>query len=222
MTREKLLYAQKQGLALFEAIETEQLIRPGITEQELCSAIGRLAAEKFGIREYWHKKIVRTGSNTLANYPDDPPDRIIAPDDILFVDLGPVVAGYEADLGRTYVLGDDPRKIKLKQDTETAWYEIRDWCRQQKSIPAARLYQLAVDKAGAYGWTFSGAIAGHIVGRFPHEQPDDPKSWALDIHPDNPDDIFLPDREGLPRHWILELQFIDPENQVGAYFEQLL
>lgn len=222
MSREKLLQAQEQSLALFRAIETEELIRPGITERELCSAIDHLAADRFNIQDHWHKKIVRAGSNTLANYPDNPPDRVIAADDILFVDLGLVVAGYEADIGRTYVLGNDPRKIKLKHDTEKAWYEIRDWYRQQKTIPAAALYQIAVDKAREYGWTFSGAIAGHIVGRFPHEQPEDPNSLALDIHPDNPDDIFLMDPEGKPRHWILELQFIDPVHRIGAYFEQLL
>jgi len=222
MSREKLLHAQEQSLALFRAIEMEELIRPGITERELCSDIARLAEKQFHILDHWHKKIVRAGSNTLANYPDNPPDRVIAADDILFVDLGPIVAGYESDIGRTYVLGNDPRKIKLKHDTEKAWYEIRDWYRQQKTIPAAALYRMAVDKAREYGWTFSGAIAGHILGRFPHEQPEDPNSLALDIHPDNPDDIFLTDPEGKPRHWILELQFIDPVHRIGAYFEQLL
>src|SRR5687768_17662155 len=55
----------------------------------------------------------------------NPPNRIIANDDILFIDLGPIVEGYEADIGRTYVLGDDPRKLKLKKDVEEAWYEIQ-------------------------------------------------------------------------------------------------
>ena len=31
-------------------------------------------------------------------------------DDILFLDLGPIFAEWEADFGRTYVLGDDPVK----------------------------------------------------------------------------------------------------------------
>ena len=61
-----------------------------------------------------------------------------------------------------------------------------------------------------------------IVGKFPHEQPVDPKSLELDIHPENHNDMFLLDANGDKRHWILELQFIDKEKGIGGYFEQLL
>ena len=44
----------------------------------------------------------------------------------------------------------------------------------------------------------------------------------LDIHPENHNDMFLPDANGDKRHWVLELLFIDKENQFGGYFEQLL
>jgi hypothetical protein len=73
-----------------------------------------------------------------------------------------------------------------------------------------------------YGYRFGGDIAGHIVGAFPHEQPADPRSLELDVHPDNPNDMFLRDANGNQRHWILELQFIDDAAKTGAYFEQLL
>ncbi len=78
------------------------------------------------------------------------------------------------------------------------------------------------EKANEYGWTFGGEIARHIVGEFPHEQPLDPKSLELDIHPANDNDMFLLDANGDKRHWILELQFIDKEKKIGGYFEQLL
>lgn len=44
----------------------------------------------------------------------------------------------------------------------------------------------------------------------------------LDIHPENHNDLFLPDANGDKRHWILELLFVDKENQIRGYFEQLL
>ena len=44
----------------------------------------------------------------------------------------------------------------------------------------------------------------------------------LDIHPENHNDMFILDTNGNKRHWILELLFIDKENQIGGYFEQLL
>ena len=222
MTREQLINAQDISLRFFEAIEENNLIVAGKTEAQLNEEICSLALKKFGIRRHWHKKIIRAGKNTLSVYHDDPPDRIIEENDILFIDLGPVVKGYEADIGRTYVLGNDFRKLKLKHDVEAAWHEIQAWYQQQTTLKACSVFQYAAGKAEEYGWEFGGVIAGHIIGKYPHEQPLDPLSLELDLHPDNPNDIFLRDEDGNPRHWILELQFIDRENEIGAYFEQLL
>jgi len=222
MTTEKLLNAQYISVQLFKAIEESNLIVAGKSEEQLTADVCDLALKRFGIEKHWHKKIVRSGKNTLAIYPDNPPNRIIDKEDILFIDLGPIVEGYEADIGRTYVLGQDPRKMRLKDDVEEAWYEIQEWYQKQTTLKASDLFQYALDKAEEFGWEFGGEIAGHIVGKYPHEQPPDPKSMELDIHPANHNDMFLRDADGNKRHWILELQFIDRDNEMGAYFEQLL
>ena len=222
MTTEKLLNAQYISVQLFKAIEESNLIVAGKSEEQLTADVCDLALKRFGIEKHWHKKIVRSGKNTLAIYPDNPPNRIIDKEDILFIDLGPIVEGYEADIGRTYVLGQDPRKMRLKDDVEEAWYEIQEWYQKQTTLKASDLFQYALDKAEEFGWEFGGEIAGHIVGKYPHEQPPDPKSMELDIHPANHNDMFLRDAEGNKRHWILELQFIDRDNEMGGYFEQLL
>jgi methionine aminopeptidase len=106
-----------------------------------------------------------TGKNTLAIYPDNPPNRTIEKDDILFIDFGPIVEGYEADIVRTYVLGNNPRKLKLKNDIEAAWYDIQEWYQQKTTLKASELFQYAVGKAEELGWEFAGEIAGHIVGK---------------------------------------------------------
>lgn len=222
MTKEKLLNAQDISVQFFKAIEENNLIIAGKSEEQLNSEVCDLASNKFGIEKHWHKKIVRSGKNTLATYPDNPPNRIIDRDDILFIDLGPIVEGYEADIGRTYVLGNDLRKLMLKIDVEAAWYEVQKWYQQKTTLKASELFQYAVEKAEEFGWEFAGQIAGHIVGKYPHEQPADPKSLELDVHPENHSDMFLPDTNGNERHWILELQFIDRKNEIGGYFEQLL
>ena len=85
-------------------------------EGEASDAIRDLAAEMFGISRYWHKRIVRAGPNTLQPYKQNPPDREIAADDIVFLDFGPIFEQWEADFGRTYVLGDDPVKHRLADD----------------------------------------------------------------------------------------------------------
>ncbi len=222
MTEVKLAHAENMTLKLFDAVEKSNLIIPGKSEAQLSAEVCDLAAEKFGIKDHWHKKIVRTGKNTLCIYPDNPPDEIIQDDDIVILDFGPIVDGYEADLGRTYVLGNNAGKLKIKNDVEKAWYETKDWCSKQTSLKSSDLFQYVVEKATEYGYTFGGEIAGHIVGKYPHEQPSDSKSMELDIHPENHNDLFLLDANGDKRHWILELLFIDKENQTGGYFEQLL
>ena len=222
MTKTKLLNAEKITKQLFEAIEKNNLIIAGKSEDQLALEVTDMAFEKFGIKDHWHKKIVRTGINTLATYNENPPNRIIQEDDILFIDFGPIVEGYEADVGRTYLIGNNTTRLKLKTDVEKAWHEIQGWFQMQTKLKSSALFQYVVEKATEYGWSFGGEIAGHIVGKFPHEQPLDPKSLELDIHPENHNDMFLLDANGDKRHWILELQFIDKEKEIGGYFEQLL
>jgi Xaa-Pro aminopeptidase len=218
----KLTYAQKVASELFQAVEKNSLIVPGKSESQLNMEIEKFAKDKFGIERHWHKKIVRSGENTTSIYNDNPPDRVIQADDIVFIDYGVVVDGWESDFARTYVMGNDARKIKLKADVEKAWNETSDWIKSQKRLSASDLFRFTRQKAGEYGWTSAGEIAGHIVGKFPHEQPADPKSLELDIHPDNLADIFLRDPKGNKRHWILEIHFVDETNRIGGYIEQLL
>ena len=214
-----LLRAEQKAIELFATVEALGLITPGKSERELTAEIVRLAEESFGITQYWHKKIVRTGVNTLESYNGNPPDRIIQPEDILFLDFGPIFEGWEADLGRTYVLGNDALKLKLKQDVGTAWQEAKAWYEEKSSLTGSEFFYYATELAARYGWEFAGEIAGHIVGHFPHEQAG-PGDLSLDIHPDNHADIL--DAQGQDRHWILELHFVDRANHIGAYFEQLL
>ncbi|HQQ83644.1 MAG TPA: M24 family metallopeptidase [Cyclobacteriaceae bacterium] len=217
-----IAYAQDITRQLFEAVEKNNLIVAGKSEEQLSQEIVKLALEQFKVDQHWHKKIVRTGLNTLATYTDNPGNRIIQDGDILFIDFGLIVNGYESDYARTFVLGKDPRKLKLKQDVEKAWYETREWILQQKKLTGAELFAYTRKKAQEYGWTSAGEIAGHIVGKYPHEQPANPKSMELDVHPDNPFDILLRDASGNKRHWILEMHFVDEEDGIGGYFEQLI
>src|ERR1700735_437291 len=108
--------AQAKASALFREIEARGMVRAGITESILNDEIFALAKEMFGTTTHWHKRIVRAGPNTLLPYAENPPDLEITADDILFLDLGPVFEDWEADFGRTFVLGSDPRKHKLRDD----------------------------------------------------------------------------------------------------------
>ncbi|MEO8086977.1 MAG: M24 family metallopeptidase [Bacteroidota bacterium] len=221
-TLQQLFFAEQKAKALFKTIEDRGLLIPGKTEKQLVDEIVQVAKEDFGTENHWGKKIVRTGLNTLQPYISNPPDLVIQDGDILFFDFHPVFEGWEADLGRTYVLGNDPLKNKIKEDVESAWYEGNAWYFKQTKLTGAEFFNYATVLANHYGYEFGNAIAGHILGKFPHEQPDDPNDLCLDVHPDNHNDILQLDKNGNRRHWILELHFVDRKNKIGAFFEQLL
>ncbi len=221
-TKRNLFSAQQKTIQLFADVEANGLIVSGKTESQLSAEIVQLAKDKFGVETHWGKKIVRAGVNTLLPYSGDGPDQVIQEDDIVFFDFHPVFEGWEADLARTYVVGNDPLKLKLKKDIEAAWHIANEWYFKQTALTGAGLFNYCADLAKSYGYEFGNPISGHIIGYYPHEQPDDPADLCLDAHPDNHVDILQLDKSGNPRHWMLELHFVDKKNKIGAFFEQLL
>jgi Xaa-Pro dipeptidase len=137
--------AEQRAKQLFDAVEQSGMIAPGKSEKELSTDIVRLAKTRFGIRNFWHKKIVRAGANTLCSYSGDPPDVLIQHDDMVILDFGPIFRGYEADLGRTYVIGKDPLKRKLQQDVEAAWHEAKAWYCSKPGSPARNILTIQLN-----------------------------------------------------------------------------
>src|ERR1700678_3093952 len=162
-----LLNAQSKAYALFAEIQAQRLIRPGAKESEINEAVYALAASMFGISTYWHKRIVRAGRNTLAPYDENPPDLTTTDDDIVFLDLGPVFEEWEADFGRTFVIGSDPVKLKLRDDIAKAFADGKQYFKDHPDVTGAELFHYAKCLAAQYGWEFGGVIAGHLIGQFP-------------------------------------------------------
>src|ERR1700733_1955113 len=75
--------------------------------------------------------------------------------------------------------------------------------------------------AADYGWEFGNLTAGHLIGHFPHERrPADPDH--LRIRHGNLVPLRELDASGDPRHWILEIHFIDRAREIGGFYEELL
>lgn len=220
-TRQQLMRAQERAKELFYRVDEAGLIVPGKKESTLCSEVVAIARTVFGIEKFWHKNIVRAGKNTQQPFSGNPPDVEIQPDDIVILDFGPIVDGWEADLARTYVIGSDPVKQKLKTDVENAWNEAAAWFAKQDRLTGSAYFNFITSLAHRHGYEYGNEIAGHIVGPFPHEQLA-AGDLGLDIHPDNHQDMFLKDPNGNSRNWILEIHFVDRINGVGSLFEQLL
>jgi Xaa-Pro dipeptidase len=217
----ELYEAQTKAQALFEEIEARGLIRPGISERELNDDTYALAKEMYGITTYWHKRIVRAGRNTLLPYAENPPDLQIGADDILFLDLGPVFEQWEADFGRTFVLGSDPLKLKLRQDVGLAFAAGKRYFEENPDIISSELFSYVRSLATQSGWEFGGRIAGHLIGHFPHEKITNDKV-TLYVHPDSDLRMRSLGDNGQRRHWILEIHFVDREHEIGGFYEELL
>ncbi len=217
----RLLDAQASAVKLFDEVASRGIIAAGRGEQAASDQIRDLASEMFGTTRHWHKRIIRSGPHTLRPYRENPPDRVIEADDIVFADFGPIFEQFEADLGRTYVLGDDPVKHQLAADLPVIFGAGRRYFAARPDVTGAQLYAEVARLAGEAGWSLGGTHAGHLVGEFPHEKIDgaDIESY---IAPGNATPMRRQDKAGRACHWILEIHLIDAARRFGGFHEQLL
>jgi Xaa-Pro aminopeptidase len=217
----RLLDAQANAVALFDEVSARGIITAGQGEQAVSNQIRDLANEMFGKTRHWHKRIVRSGPNTLQPYRENPPDRVIEADDIAFTDFGPIFDEFEADLGRTYVLGGDPVKHRLAADLPVIFSAGRRYFASHPDITGAQLYAEIARLASEAGWSLGGFHAGHLVGEFPHEEIDgaDIESY---IASGNTTPMRRHDKAGRVCHWILEIHLTDTARGFGGFYEQLL
>lgn len=216
-----LLEAQAKAAELFAEVERRGLIAPGRGEREVSDAVRDAAGELLGVKRFWHKRIVRSGPNTLEPYRQNPPDRLIGTDDIVFCDFGPLFEQWEADFGRTYVLGDDPVKLRLRDDLPRVFEAGRRFFQNDPEITGEALYAEVRRLAEQAGWEFGNFHAGHLVGEFPHERIDGAEIESY-IAPGSTRAMRGLDKAGRRCHWILEIHLVDRVRRIGGFYEQLL
>lgn len=216
-----LTLAEDQAMALLDAIEAAGLIAPGRSEREVEQDIYLMAERDFGVISHWHRRIVRAGVNTVAVYHDDPPVLMIGKDDIVFIDIGPVFADWEADVGRSYAIGSDPMKHSLCRDLPVIFDTVKAHFDANQDITGSQLYAFACETAEQAGWHFGGEIAGHIVAEFPHARLPGEKQHHH-VRPENPTRMRDHDALGQVRYWILEIHLLSPDAKFGGFYERLL
>ncbi len=218
---DELRAAEGDASRLFDAIVTAGAIRPGRSEQEVSDDIKSLARDLLGVTRYWHKRIVRCGANTLEPYSSNPPNLVIGDDDVVFIDFGPVFVEWEADYGRTYIIGDDPRKNALPADLAAVWGAGKSWFMTHPDATGEQLFDVVRAAAVDAGWEFGHTMAGHLIGEFPHEHVEDDRVFSY-ITRGNTRPMRDVDPHGRALHWILEVHLVDRERGFGGFFEQLL
>jgi Xaa-Pro aminopeptidase len=184
-------------------------VQPGMTEAEARELVEDVL-RAHGSSKLWHPTKVRFGVNTLRTFrePSDP-GVTLGKHDIFFLDIGPVFRDHEADVGRTYVVGDAPELVELAQAAERLWHEVAGrWANSGES--GRELYAFAESAARRRGYELSmDGAGGHRLSDFPHALH---HKGTLRVH------------EGHPQgnRWVLEIQIRHPRLGVGAFFEDLL
>jgi Xaa-Pro dipeptidase len=218
---DQLSAAQSRAAMLFRAIEEQRVVRAGESEAQISASIFDLARARFGVEQHWHRRVVRSGPHTRLPFRELPPDRIVEEDDIVSLDLGPVFASCEADFGRTYVIGNDPAKLRLQRDLALLFCACRDFYFEHPEMTGSELYERIVSACAERGWGFGGAHAGHLVGPFPLSRSERDAARNR-IRPDNHWPMDAPGDNGQVRHWILEIHLLDPTGAFGGFYEELL
>jgi Xaa-Pro aminopeptidase len=203
---ERFLAARERTLAAVAAIA--EAVEVGMAEDEANDLARRMLAEA-GLRRGWHRTVVRFGVNTTLNFHQrSAPGVVLQPDDVFFLDIGPVHDGYEGDAGATFAVGADPEMQRIADDVVAVFEATRDRWREGAET-GRQLYRTAAREAEDRGWVLNLDLTGHRLSEFPHR-----------VHfPGNLDEIdFVPG----PLLWVLEIQLRHPTRPFGAFYEDLL
>jgi len=183
-------------------------VQVGMAEED-AKEIARETLSSLGMRRGWHHIIVRCGINTTKDFMAlSEKGVVLQPNDIFFVDIGPVHGDHEGDAGDTFVFGDDPEHHKAKHDAKAIWEIVRGkWF--DTGMTGKDLYDFAIETAEAYGWKLNMDLSGHRLSEFPHSAHYDGPMADVDFRP-------------APKLWVLEIAILHPTRTFGAFYEDLL
>ena len=146
-------------------------LRPGLTDAEVGRWI-RHAQERLGLRGTWVLPLL----NADAALPHgSASQRVLARGDVVLVDTGGSLHGYQSDNTRTWVFDASPT-----QEVERVWHAVRDAQRRafealRPGPPCASIDRAARESIAASGYgegyaTFTHRL-GHGIGMEGHEEP---------------------------------------------------
>ncbi|MEU8775590.1 M24 family metallopeptidase [Streptomyces sp. NPDC048606] len=217
----RLVEGQRMGQAVLAAAVRGRLIVPGRTECEVDDRLRDLAREVLGTTAGRPGRLVRSGPHTVLPYGQTPPDRVIRGDDVVVVDLGPLLAGHETDFARTVVLGDDPDRRRIVEDLAKVGAAAGELFRSEERITGRQLHGEIRAWAAKGGWSLGSWQAGRLCGQPPAAGGSDPRPDSF-IGPDNDRPLRRTTDGGWRARWILEIRLVDDYGGFGGVFKQLL
>lgn len=177
-TDSEIEYMVKAGRVVAEALDTlEKYVKPGISTGELDRIaeeiiLGRNAKPSFKGYYGFPASICASVNNEVVHgIPNK--DRILNEGDIISIDCGAVLNGYQGDAARTFPVGNvSEEAAKLIEVTKNSFF---------KGIEKAKVGNRLTDISAAiqeyvesYGFSIVRDYVGHGIGKNMHEDPEVP------------------------------------------------
>jgi hypothetical protein len=203
---QQFIQVRKKTISILD--ELVACIKIGMKESDVIQAMKQILSSP-PVSKNWHPLKFRVDQNTTLSFSDQPLyDPIIGQDSFYFIDIGPVIDGYEGDYGETYYFGEEPQKKFLQAAAKKVFnYTQNIW--RAENISGKELYLRASHYAQSLGLELNLRMDGHRLGDFPHQLYF--KGGLAEI-----DDVPV------ENVWILEIHVIDPVLKLGAFYEDLL
>lgn len=182
-------------------------LQVGMTEPDL----QKLVKDEFlaiGVDKFWHPTKARIGTETIKTFraPANP-DVALNSGDLCFLDIGPIINDHETDFGRTIIFNSE-KTHPIIQACETVFNETTHFWKTEKP-DGQKLYEFARVLSEKMGYQLNPKMAGHRLGDFPH-------------HIYYKDSLANFTKKPMENLWVLEIHLIDPVNNIGAFYEDLL
>ena len=173
---EREIHLMRQaGAVAAQAMElVGKSIRPGMTTQEVDDIFWHYVRSRGGKASFYHYggfpgHICISINDEIVH--GIPGDRVIQEGDIVSVDLGVELHGYQSDKARTFFAGDCSAEARrLVEVTEQSFFEALKFC-----YPGKRLGDIghAVQAlAEENGYSVVRVLTGHGIGKQLHEDPE--------------------------------------------------
>ncbi|MES3038521.1 MAG: M24 family metallopeptidase [Bdellovibrionota bacterium] len=189
--------------------ESAALLKPGMNEETARKTV-QACLKKGGVSKNWHAPKIRFGTESTKGFSDSPDQTVLLKeDDIFFLDYGPVLNGFEADVGDTFVLGNNPQFLFLQKQVREIFHEVKAyWEKTEADGPT--LYKFATEVAAKREVVLeSHKAGGHIIAEFPHQLK-------------HRGSMTKYDSKTVQGVWVLEIQLSLPGTPYGAFYEDLL
>jgi methionyl aminopeptidase len=183
-------------------------VQVGMLEEDANIMVNSTLRE-MGATKAFHKPYIRFGSNTTKTFgADSDPGIRLGEDDIFFIDVGPVWEEYEGDAGETFVTGNNTELKRCAVDAKRIFNAVaQKW--QTERATGSELYHYAVQMANDLGWVLNLDLGGHRLGDYSSAEHYEGPLSEISFHPS-------------PNLWMVEIHIRHPEQQFGAFYEDLL